>query len=278
MSKFYALFTLLFITNVCADLRGLDYYPADFQAEYHQLSPKELRAKLHRILGSFHIKQEGKPDRVVESCPKQTECYAQERNISYKRAREHLFGELHLQGSGKNVWVRDVYCHNHARAESGVGRGKIPNASVQNCEHTWPQSKFNRNEDMNLQKTDLHHLFPVDSRANSSRSNNPFGDVSGSDVHENCAASQKGDILGTNTKGFEPPEDHKGNVARAMFYFAVRFNSSLPNDYVRRLKAWSELDPVDAFERERNEKIYEIQGTRNPFIDEPELVQAFNEL
>lgn len=278
MSKFCLLLSLLLITDVWADLRGLDYYPADFQSEYQQLDAKELRARLHHILGSFHIREAGKPDRVVDTCPEQTECYAQLRNISYKRAREFLFGELHLQGSGKNVWVRDVYCHNIATAENGVGNGRIPNASVQNCEHTWPQSKFNRSEDINLQKTDLHHLFPVDSRANSSRSNNPFGDVAGVDVHENCAASQKGAILGTNTKGFEPPEDHKGNVARAMFYFAVRFKSSLPNDYVRRLKAWSELDPVDAFERERNEKIYEIQGTRNPFIDEPELVQAFDEL
>ncbi len=278
MSKFGALLSLLLITNVWADLRGLDYYPADFQAEYQHLESSELRARLHQILQSVHIKESGKPDRISEACPKQAECYAQIRNISYKKAREYMFGQLHLQGSGKNVWVEDVYCHNIAGTENGVGNGKIPNSNVQNCEHTWPQSKFNRSEDMNLQKTDLHHLFPVDSRANSTRSNNPFGDVDGVDVHERCAASQKGVILGTNTKGFEPPDDHKGNVARAMFYFAVRYKSSLPSDYVRRLKAWSELDPVDAFERERNEKIYEIQGTRNPFIDEQELVQVFNEL
>lgn len=278
MSKFFALLSLLIVSQTWADLRGLDYYPADFQSEYKHLDSSELRSKLHSILASVHIKEQGEPDRIASACPKQAECYAQLRTISYKKAREYLFGELHLQGSGKNMWVEDVYCHNIARAENGVGRGQIPNASVQNCEHTWPQSKFNRSEDMNLQKTDLHHLFPVDSRANSTRSNNPFGDVDGTEVHERCADSRKGVILGTSTKGFEPPEDHKGNVARALFYFAIRYNSSLPNDYVRRLKAWSELDPVDAFERERNEKIYEIQGTRNPFIDEPELVQSFDEL
>ena len=34
---------------------------------------------------------------------------------------------------------------------------------------------------------------------------------------------------------------------------------------------WNSLDPVDDFEITRNEKTYDIQGNRNPFIDHPEF-------
>ena len=39
------------------------------------------------------------------------------------------------------------------------------------------------------------------------------------------------------------------------------------------LLQWHKQDPVDEYEKQRNEKIYEIQGNRNPFIDHPEWVE-----
>lgn len=281
MSKFFTLSLVLIGTFLCqnalATLAGIAYYPEKFQQTYQQLSDQELKDSLYRILDSVHIRTENGADIVTDKCPEREKCYAQAENISYKRAREILFGKLHLVTKNQKSYVEDVYCHNRATAKDGIGNGRIPNPAVQNCEHTWPQSKFNRSQNINLQKTDLHHLFPVDSRANSSRSNNPFGEVSGVDVHENCAASQKGVILGSTVKGFEPPDVHKGNVARALFYFSVRYKSSLAKDYQERLKRWNALDPVDEFERQRNEMIYEVQGTRNPFIDDPEIVDLINE-
>lgn len=277
MSKLLALVCALWTLEAIASLKGIAYYPLSFQKNYEKLSDTELKSQLYAILDGIHVVNPNGADEIVKNCPEAMKCYSQARNISYKRAREILFGELHLITKNRQTYVQDVYCHNRATAKDGVGVGKIPNAKVQNCEHTWPQSKFNRSEDMALQKTDLHHLFPVDSRANSSRSNNPFGEVKGVDVHENCAASQKGVILGTNTKGFEPPDSHKGNVARALFYFSVRYKSSLPQEYQERLKHWNSLDPVDEFERERNETIYEVQGTRNPFIDDPDLADLIND-
>ena len=40
------------------------------------------------------------------------------------------------------------------------------------------------------------------------------------------------------------------------------------------LLKWHKLDPVDAWEINRNKVTYGIQGNRNPFIDHPYLADA----
>lgn len=40
------------------------------------------------------------------------------------------------------------------------------------------------------------------------------------------------------------------------------------------LLEWNELDPVDDFEIQRNSRIYEYQGNRNPYIDHSELASV----
>jgi deoxyribonuclease-1 len=190
--------------------------------------------------------------------------------IDYKVARTYLFGELHYN----NGVVTDVYCNNKYTAVHGVGKGKIPNPKFLNCEHTWPQSKFGLT-DVDKKKNDLHHLFPVESNSNSIRSNNPFGDVKNS--FNVCHDSYKGLIIGTNLTGFEPPERHKGNVARAVFYFSIRYNMQLDIVQETYLRKWHKNDPVDSFESTRNKRIEEIQGNTNPFIDDPSLVETISD-
>jgi len=197
--------------------------------------------------------------------------------FSYKEARRILFGELFLERDSRGFKIVDSYCEKTFDSSSGVGQNRIPNHNKVNCEHTWPQSRFNRRESTSAQKSDLHHLFPVKATANSTRGNIPFGEVYGETIPD-CDASSRGDDIYEGTSAFEPPKYHKGNVARALFYFSVRYNIAIPDQEELHLRAWNIADPVDREEMARNERIEELQGNRNPFIDDPDLVDKITNL
>lgn len=86
------------------------------------------------------------------------------------------------------------------------------------------------------------------------------------------------------------PPGVRGDFARTLFYMAVRYqgnDASLTPDLelvvgkpepetphlggLCLLLDWHEADPVSALERNRNDRIYQWQGNRNPFIDRPEF-------
>lgn len=192
--------------------------------------------------------------------------------LSYNQARVSLLGHMSVHQEQNQYFITDVYCETEYRSP---GLGKIPNNSVINVEHTWPQSKFG-GASKGIKKSDLHHLFPTDSQLNSIRGSNPFGEVIRPSQNTKCPQSQ----IGFDDDGhrvFEPPHDHKGNVARALFYFSVRYHQSISKDEEDVLRQWHEEDPVDTNELLRNDQIESFQGNRNPFIDQPDLVNMIKD-
>ena len=236
------------------------YYPLSFQDTFKQKKDRALKDAIRKVLVSNHWSRKGKHDVLVKRCNanKQGICYKY-KILSYQRARRILFEQLHLERDGRGTYITDIYCGK----DFYVKRSNISHKGI-NCEHTWPRSKFNKKESQLAQESDLHHLFPVDSRANSMRRNFDFGE--GGENVSSCNLSR----LSDNT--FEPPDGHKGNVARALFYFSVRYRIAINAGQERILKIWHVEDPVDDDERERNHKIYQIQRVRNPFIDFPSMV------
>ncbi len=264
-----ALITLLFLVST-TNAAVHNFYPTAFVNAVNSNAPvKEI---MFQVLSQTHTKRNGKRD-LLGCDPQKGHCYSQI-SLGYKGARKVLFGNLHLEKDSKGYYIKDVYCNKTIRSQQAkVGPGKIPNHTIINCEHTWPQSKFTSKFPRGLQKSDLHHLYPTDSHANSVRGNYRFDEVNGTYVdNSNCTASR---TEGHGGK-FEPPASHKGNVARALFYFSIRYQIQLPYNYESLLRKWHDMDPVDSEERSRNNMIYNVQKNRNPFIDMPHLVDRIS--
>ncbi|WP_164848263.1 endonuclease I family protein [Halobacteriovorax sp. HLS] len=278
MNKFmFTLVITLVSLNSWSALEDYTYYPKSIIDTLRSNDHSEIKEELYTILSSYHQKT-SKRDIIKSDCTDSSNCYIQKKGISYKQARIELFGNLHIERSPLGRYrVKDLYCEKYYGKENGVKPGSIPNSRVMNCEHTWPQSRFNPQMSKLLQKTDLHHLYPVSSRANSSRSNHIFAEVNGNAVNDNCKSSKRGMAYGSSITAFEPPANHKGNVARALFYFSVRFKIQIDPLEERYLRQWHQEDPVDQEEIDRNDKIFAFQKNRNPFIDEPLLVTYIND-
>lgn len=251
-----------------------NYYPAEYQdllTDSKKESTHEIKEVIFKILNSTHTRYKNGPDTL--GCDSKGTCY-QQKVLGYRGARKVLFGKLHLKENAQGYYLEEVYCRKqYTRADINLGPNVIPNNNILNCEHTWPQSRFTGRFANEMQKSDLHHLFPTDSKANSIRGNYEFADVDGGDLrHDDCDASHFGTAdSGGSRDRFEPPTEHKGNVARALFYFSTRYQIKISASEEEYLREWNRLDPVDAEEMERNETIYLIQGNRNPFIDFPSL-------
>jgi endonuclease I len=152
-----------------------------------------------------------------------------------------------------------------------------------NREHSYPKSNGGFNDKGASGYTDIHHLRPTDASINGERGNLEF-DNGGTATNESPIAGNKK----TNTT-FEPRDAVKGDVARMMFYMATRYeghdlitpdlelvtsvtNNNTAMGNVCTLLDWNTQDPVDIFESLRNAKIQEIQGNRNPYVDNPQWV------
>lgn len=193
---------------------------------------------------------------------------------SYSEARKMIMQNVHLKKDHMGYFVKDVYCRLQHR--KNVGPRQMPNHQNINIEHTWPRSRFKSEKgtaSFGLKKSDLHHLYPTNSRANSTRGNLRFSEFRNQRGLSDCESSKRGRISETGEDGFEPPVEHKGNVARALFYFAVRYDMRISAHEEFFLRQWNIIDPVDEEELARNDAIEKLQGNRNPFIDDAGLVE-----
>ena len=149
-----------------------------------------------------------------------------------------------------------------------------------NREHTFPRSRggfYNISADSNADGIDQYWQTSIDSLRHA---NSDAHGIRASDGPENSSRGNKhyGDYNGPtgNLNSF------KGDVARSVLFLSLRYNGldivdGFPDTVgqlgdLQTILSWNELDPVDDFEKNRNNVIYNWQNNRNPLIDLPEIV------
>ncbi|MCK5690313.1 endonuclease, partial [Myxococcota bacterium] len=155
--------------------------------------------------------------------------------------------------------------------------------------HIWPKTHGGFIYDFYPAYSDIHHMRPAQNLMNEIRAALDFDE--GGELIEGSECRLAPDL------SFEPRDAVKGDVARALFYMAVRYNGDeypivdlelveeIPSrpEFISEetpaigklstLLKWHAQDPPDAAERLRNDIIFEdYQLNRNPFIDYPEWV------
>ena len=146
-------------------------------------------------------------------------------------------------------------------------------------EHVWPVSHGARE----AMQGDLQNLRAADRWMNEARGRKDFDWCRGREG----AVETNGCWM--TWDAWEPPDEVKGDVARAAMYMAVRYGEGDEGlelveatgtggrrlGRLSTLLAWNELDPVDETERRRNEWVAgRFGGCRNPFVDHPEWARA----
>ncbi len=139
--------------------------------------------------------------------------------------------------------------------------GKLVNSAwdggkTYNREHCWPSSKCLYTNHTN-DGADIMMLRPESPNDNSSRGNKGYGE---------------------SDSFFDPGVSVRGDCARLLLYGYVRWGntskmwgSSGVIENINILFKWMEEDPVDTWEMGRNDAVQSITGTRNVFVDYPEL-------
>ncbi|MEO1447971.1 MAG: endonuclease, partial [Bacteroidota bacterium] len=195
--------------------------------------------------------------------------------LGYSTARGYMYGYI----DNKNNQLTCVY-GGFQRAWTFGNTGTNP-API-NAEHTVPQSFFGSAEPM---RSDIHHLFPTFGNWNSTRSNHPFAEIDDNVTTKWMRLDQDQSTIPGSlieeysefaSQQFEPREDHKGDCARAIFYFYTMYptqGGSIGSvGDINTLYQWHLQDPPDADEILRNDDIETYQGNRNPYVDNPSWV------
>ncbi len=207
--------------------------------------------------------------------------------LSYNRARDTFFSQI---DAVDNV-LECVYSGFKITLNPDFDPTQDAFAKGINTEHAYPRSKGALEGTMAF--SDMYNLFPAKANINTDRGVLPFEEVSDSQTDrwyfENdvltSIPNQNRDLYSEllSGSGFEPREKHKGDIARAYFYFYTMYQSQTDQadpDFFElqreELCRWHFLDPVDEKEWNRNIKISTYQGdNKNPFILDCRLARLY---
>ena len=126
------------------------------------------------------------------------------------------------------------------------------------------QSRYTRME------ADMHNLYPVWQDADVVRRDTVFGIIDGEDWrYDTCDLERRFGVT-------EPRPIARGNIARSIFYMHSQYGVPIDRKMLLELKNWNRDDPPSKQEMLRNNLIEELQGNRNPYIDNPTMAEQIS--
>jgi len=229
--------------------------PAGYYDSLEGKSGAELRQALQDIIANpsvVHAHNYGDVTNIIKACD-QNPLNPNQVWLLYSEQPRSKLDFQDTGGSNIGKWNRE---HMYPQSRGGYSGGT---SSEADGIEVWLPTGPN---DILTGHGDAHHIRAEDGPVNSSRNNKDYGEYLGP----------------TGNVG-----SWHGDVARGVFYMAVRYNGlevvngNPPNTTVGQLGdlalllQWNHSDPSDDFEMNRNNYIYTWQVNRNPFIDYPDL-------
>ena len=234
----------------------LNTKPTGYYDSLNGLSGAALKQELQNIIANPAVVQAqnyGDIYDILKSADQNPANSSQVWLIYTEEPRSKLDQQFSSSIIGK--WNRE---HIYAQSRGGFSDGT---SSFSDGINVWLPTGPN---DILAGHADAHHIRAADGSENSSRNNRNYG-------------------VDYNGPSGSTSNAWKGDVARALFYMAVRYNGlnvvngnplETPDGFIGDLSTlltWNNLDPSDDFEMNRNNIIYNWQKNRNPFIDMPSL-------
>ena len=200
-------------------------------------------------------------------------CFTPTYVASYHNARDYM---LTVVESDENGNLNTIYSDYSINLFGSTEPIQDALALGVNTEHLFPQS-FGAGQQP--AKSDLYNIFPAREDVNNYRSNKPFHEIENQFTDrwyfldafsENIPAENIDSYSEGNSEFWEPREEVKGDIARAIFYFYLIYDDVADSDFftlmLPTLTEWNKLDIVSEEERNRMSKIKVLQQNENPFI------------
>ena len=258
-------------------------------------------------------------DRDWDKSPASSTVYGTYNSVENK-IYNYVYGQSESD-SKNNPYIHALYVNREIDNQTTAWDDHNQDAWGINQEHIWAKSHgfdTKGSDSSGGARGDPMHLQAGNGWANHEHSNYFFAFVNkdraysdAGDDYDTIHNNLKGFSLnaGGNETVFEPHDCDKGDIARAIFYVAARYNNFagetegidgnnpnlvLLNDLSENsrtgtsafddpygmgllsdLLAWNKLDPVDEYEVHRNNLLYKnYTNNRNPFIDFPNWADA----
>ena len=169
--------------------------------------------------------------------------------------------EKHQKRAYKVEWEHAVPAENFGRAFKEWREGDAVCVDRKGKAFKGRNCARKASKEFRLMEADMYNLFPAVGAVNAVRNNKQYSELPGvPSAFGTCEAKVDGNR-------FEPPQQAKGELARAALYMEQEYPEYRLSRQQRQLfEAWSRQKPVDEWECTRTRRIEQLQGNENSVV------------